>query len=286
MVKLSLGTAQLGMDYGISNEAGRPDGDTARQLLLRAVDAGLDSIDTAPAYGESERTIGQLLPTAGNIRLMTKTLPGSDVPGVVDRFHRSLANLGVESVDALLVHDCAALTDPHSTGFAESLVGLRDEGLVKKLGVSVYDPGDIESARALLPIEVVQLPLNALDQRFLVGGTISALAAGGIEVHVRSIFLQGLLLLEPDRLPPSLAVATPALAAFRDACVREGVSNLEGALGFAAGIDELQSVVVGVNSVPELDECILAARRLPAIDYERLAIDDRAVIDPRGWHTG
>lgn len=285
-ISLSLGTAQLGMHYGVSNSAGRPGPEQAATLLRGAVEAGLYSLDTAPAYGDSEQVIGAALPADAPIRIVTKSLAGGDPDETVRRFHRSLADLGRDSVHGLLVHDVADLQGPRGAELGRRLLALREQGLVGKLGVSVYEPAALDAARRALPVELVQLPLNVLDQRFLADHAIERLAADGVEVHVRSIFLQGLLLMEPSALPLGLARAEPHLHAFRQRCESAGVAPLAGALGFAAGVEGLRSVIVGINSPAELEGCLAATRELPELDYADLAVGDPAIIDPRTWPAG
>lgn len=291
MTELGLGTAQLGLPYGVSNRDGQPSEAEAEAILEAALASGVRVLDTAPAYGEAEALLGRLLPTGAEVGVVTKTPPlGGDEVGAADceavrrSAERSLERLRRDRVDALLVHHGADLTAAGGERLAATMLDLRDAGLTARLGVSVYDRAELVAARERLPLEVVQLPLSALDQRLLRDGTLAELLAAGVEVHLRSVFLQGLLLMEPGELPPALDAAAPPLRALREARERAGLTAVEAALGFAreCGAD---IALVGANSAAELRECAAALRGGGAagIDYAALACEDAEVVDPRRW---
>jgi aryl-alcohol dehydrogenase-like predicted oxidoreductase len=290
MTRLGLGTAQLGLPYGISNAAGQPSEAEAGEIVRLALGNGIETIDTAPAYGGAEALLGRLLP-AGRGRVVTKTEPlresrvtASTCDAVRRSAERSLERLGRERLDGMLVHHGSDLALPGGDKLAACLVELRDAGLVDKIGVSVYDRAELDAAGALLPLEIVQLPLNAFDQRFLRDGTLAELQGKGVEIHVRSVFLQGLLLMDPDGVPAHLGAVRPALRRFRQLGQRHGLDALETA--FAAVRDlPVDVVLAGANSAEELAACV-AAMEAPALgdlSIDELAVDDPAVIDPRRW---
>jgi len=290
MTRLGLGTAQLGLPYGISNAAGQPSEAEAGEIVRLALGNGIETIDTAPAYGGAEALLGRLLP-AGRGRVVTKTEPlresrvtASTCDAVRRSAERSLERLGRERLDGMLVHHGSDLALPGGDKLAACLVELRDAGLVDKIGVSVYDRAELDAAGALLPLEIVQLPLNAFDRRFLRDGTLAELQGKGVEIHVRSVFLQGLLLMDPDGVPAHLGAVRPALRRFRQLGQRHGLDALETA--FAAVRDlPVDVVLAGANSAEELAASV-AAMEAPALgdlSIDELAVDDPAVIDPRRW---
>lgn len=291
MSALGLGTAQLGLPYGISNTGGQPSEDESREIVRRALAGGIETFDTAPAYGEAEALLGRVLPTdRGRVVTKTEPLRGPEVTvagceAVRRSAERSLERLRRDRLDGLLVHHGSDLTLPGASRLAGCLIELRDAGLVDKIGVSAYDRAELEAARAVLPLQIVQLPLNALDQRFLRDGTLAELRDEGTEVHVRSVFLQGLLLMDPDLVPAHLDAARPALRRFRELGRRHGLGPLETALAAVRDLPGVDVVLVGANSEMELGACIAAmdepTPQSPSID--ELAIDDPQVIDPRRW---
>lgn len=292
MSALGLGTAQLGLPYGVSNRSGRPSEAEAAAILECALEGGVLAIDTAPAYGGSEALLGRLLPAGCDARIVTKTPPldGDEVTAaaceaVRESAQRSLERLRRDSLDGLLVHRGSELALSGGERLARCLVELRDAGVARALGASVYTREELDAARELLPLDLVQLPLNVFDQRFLRDGTLEELHTEGVEVHVRSVFLQGLLLMEPEELPAHLAAAELPLRRFHELRRERGLSPIEAALAPVRELAGVDVVLVGANSAPELGECIAAmgARFEPGIDFSELASDDVELIDPRRW---
>jgi aryl-alcohol dehydrogenase-like predicted oxidoreductase len=290
---LGLGTAQLGLSYGVSNRGGRPSEDEAAAILECALGQDIAAIDTAPAYGGAEALLGRLLPAGAAVRIVTKTAPlapgaevtAADCDEVRRSAERSLERLRRDRLDGLLVHHGSELALRGGELLAHCLLELRDAGVARRLGVSVYTREELDAARRLLPLDLVQLPLNALDQRFLRDGTLAELREAGIEVHARSVFLQGLLLIEPEELPAHFAAAEQALRRYHEPRRRLGLTPVEAALGFVRAEAGVDVALVGANSVRELEECSAALRGRSAtgIDYPALASDDPELVDPRRW---
>lgn len=292
MSELGLGTVQLGLPYGVSNRSGQPSEDEAAAILACALNSGIGTIDTAPAYGNAEGVLGRLLPAGATVRIVTKTPPlaGSEVTeeecaAVRRSAERSLERLRRDRLDALLVHHGSELALPGGERLAAALLELRDAGLVRRLGASVYDRAELDAARERLPLDLVQLPLNAFDQRFLRDGTLELLESEGVAVHVRSAFLQGLLLMEPGGLPVHLTAAERPLRRYHEERLRAGLGPIEAALGFVDAAPGVETILVGANSVAELEQCVAALRGGPkaGMDYASLAVEDPDLIDPRRW---
>ncbi|HEX2653027.1 MAG TPA: aldo/keto reductase [Xanthobacteraceae bacterium] len=290
--RFTLGTVQFGYAYGLARtRVGESD---VGETLARAWDYGVDTLDTAPAYGASERIIGAERPAHAAFAMVTKTvalrvakITQSDVDRVVDRARQSAADLRVNRLEAILVHESEDLLSAGSDLLIAGLRRLRAEGLVGRIGVSVYDPHILDTILERHDIDVVQLPLNVLDQRFARSGHIERLAGRGIEVHSRSVFLQGLLLQELDSVPPQFASASNVLARFRTYAASLDMSPLEAAILFAGSVKGVSRLVVGIDSVASLATDLKAmakasVRRRPA-DFSSFAIDDPVIIDPRRW---
>jgi aryl-alcohol dehydrogenase-like predicted oxidoreductase len=284
--KLALGTAQFGTDYGVSNRRGQVPSGEVRAILEDAAARGVDLLDTAAAYGDAEAVLGGLGPVAHSFRVVTKTArlgPGG-VPEVVATAHRSLARLGRNSLDGLFVHAASDLQGLTGDTLWEALRGLKEGGLFRAIGISAYAEDDpLALARRFRP-DLMQLPVSLLDQRLIADGTVAGLAELGVEVHARSIFLQGLVFLDPRRLPASLAHAGPSLAERARMIADAGTTPLAAALHFVLARPEIARVLVGVTSLAEWREIAEAATApAPDLDWTAMALDDPLVLNPVRW---
>lgn len=283
--ELGLGAAQFGLDYGVSNPRGRVPEEEVRLVLDTAAANQIGLVDTAPAYGDSERILGQSWPFPSPFRVVTKTLPVSEgLDRVETRARRSLERMGLSRGHALLIHSAEDLLGSEGQALWDRLQRLKAEGIFQKIGVSCYGSDEpVLLARRYRP-DLIQLPCSLLDQRPSRDGTLRALADLGVEIHLRSIFLQGLLFLDRDRLPPALADAGPRLSRIRRALAEAGADPLQAALAYAQSRPEVAAVIVGVTSAAEL-RAILAASNapIPDLDWAALALDHPLALDPRRW---
>ena len=276
MTQLGLGTVQFGQAYGVSNKRGQVSRDEAARILARAAQAGVDVLDTAANYGEAESVLA-VLDTAP-FRIVTKTISVKDgAPAVVARARASKAAL--PNADTLLVHAAADLED---AALWPALQRLKAEGVFAKIGISVYVADDPVALAARFKPDVMQLPFSLPDQRLLRDGTLARLQGMGVEIHVRSLFLQGLLLMQTP--PDHLKDAAPHLAALRTRLADAGTTPLAAALGFVLARPEIAIGLVGVTSAAELEEILAAAAQpLPALDWQAFALKDERILTPSLW---
>jgi aryl-alcohol dehydrogenase-like predicted oxidoreductase len=285
VARLGLGTAQFGLAYGISNSGGQVPASEARAILAQARDVGMTVLDTAAAYGNAEEVLGSILPPDAPFRVITKTLPlKQGLSAVSARARRSVALSGRRSLDALLVHAAGDLSAADGPDRWREMEQLRDEGLFRRIGISAYVTDDpLALARRYRP-SVMQIPVSLLDQRCIADGTLLELKGLGIEVHARSIFLQGLLLMAPQDVPAKFNQAAPALAGVRARIAEAGSSPLQAAIAFILTQPEIDVAVVGVTRKSELDEIVCAATSAaPALDWRACAVDDPFVLTPSLW---
>jgi aryl-alcohol dehydrogenase-like predicted oxidoreductase len=283
--RIGLGTVQFGMDYGVSNPTGKVSAPEVSAILAAAEAAGIRMLDTAASYGSAEQVLGRALRPGHPFAIVTKTLPLRDgLEQVEIRARQSLEYLGTKPVDAILVHAAQNLAGSDGPRLWKLLQRLRDEGLFRRIGISAYVADrPLELARKYRP-DIVQIPFSILDQRLKQTGELKSLKELGIEIHVRSIFLQGLLLMEPKNLPAKLAHAGAALAATQARIGKAGLTNLAAAIGFVLAQHEVDIAVVGVTRQSELLEILAAAAEpLPAIDWSACAIDDVLALTPSLW---
>ena len=276
MQALVLGTAQFGTGYGVTNAKGRLSDADVESIMRTALERGIDRVDTAAGYGDAQQ---RLRPYAG-ILAVTSKVPGAAPAAIDGAVRAALAELGVASLDACLLHDWHALAPTTQQAAAAALEACRAEGLVAHVGISAYEEADLSSALgAFGQLDIVQVPANALDRRLDRSPSIARLGAQDARIQVRSAFLQGLL------AGPSTAAlaAHPAVSAFRAACAAQGRSPLAVALGHVRALAWASEILVGVTSAAELDEVWAAWQEPATLADPALATDDLTLIDPRTW---
>lgn len=291
-MKLGLGTVQFGLPYGVVHTGGTASQHDLEKVLRIAAARGVDCLDTAPAYGESETRLGRSLGQDRTFRIVTKTAVFDS--GEVSQAHaerlratflESLDNLGRDRVYGLLVHHADDLLKPGGGRLIEAMQALQLEGLVDKIGVSVSGPRHIERVLDLFQPDIVQLPLSALDQRVLQTGHLAALKARGVEIHARSVFLQGLLLMPPQSVPLFFSPLRQVLDDFGSALQARGMTRLHGALAFVHQLEAVDYAVIGVQSSRELEQILDALGELTdeRIDFGPFAVGDEDMILPHRW---
>ena len=280
--RIGLGTAQFGLIYGITNRRGKLRPQEVAAILKCAREAGISFLDTAPAYGTSEKLLGSLS-EALHFSIGTKTPVSLSSPEDVLRgLEHSLKKLSRSSVDVLLVHHSDVLRREDGDAYWQALQRCKAEGLVRKIGISLYDvPETMELLERFSP-EVVQIPLNPLDQRFLRQGVIRSLYQKDIEIHVRSAFLQGTLLTPLEELPSSLP-QEPFLR-WQHFCRHYSWSLLEASLGFILGIPEISKVICGITSEEELRYLFHSAVSLETSLFNPCHEENQFARDPRMWN--
>lgn len=286
-MKLGLGTVQFGLAYGVSNDSGRTAPDEVARILARAAASGIDLLDTAPVYGDSEAALGQA--AAGRFRVVTKTPAfGAGAAPDADRLERtlveSLAKLRLPAVYGLLAHNADDLLGPAGAQMMARMKALQAAGLVDKIGVSVYHAGQIDALLAQCDFDLIQVPFSLLDQRLLHSGHLTRLKQRGVEIHARSVFLQGLLLMAPDALPAFFAPVRAHLQACRDRFDALGASPLEAALAFVRTVGEIDIALCGVTDGAQLQQVCAAANGTLALeDVASFALRDEVFLNPATW---
>lgn len=283
---LALGTVQFGLPYGIANQAGQVTRQEARAMLRLAAANGIDTLDTAIAYGESETCLGEV--GIQDFKLVTKlpAVPDGcvDIGGwVQDQLAASLARLGVSAVYGLLLHRSEQLLDSKGKELYQALQNLKDSGQVQKVGVSIYAPSELEAITKLFRLDLVQAPFNLVDHRLHTTGWLRRLRDDGIEIHTRSVFLQGLLLMPQSTIPLKFAPWSDLWDRWHNWLSNHDVSAVQACLVFPLGFPEIDRVVVGADSASQLAQIIGAANSAPLIDLPDLHCDAEDLINPARW---
>ncbi|MCH7372397.1 MULTISPECIES: aldo/keto reductase [Aeromonas] len=278
-MRLALGTVQFGLDYGISNRAGQVGDDALDDILTLARQLGIDTLDTAQAYGNAESRLGSR--HSADFLLVDKLAPGILASEVAASVDNSLRQLARPRLDGLLLHR----GQDTSPALFERLMDLQRQGKVGKLGVSVYSPDELDLWLSQgNPLQLVQLPANLLDQRFLRSGWLNRLQDMGCEIHVRSLFLQGLLLMQPAMRPAYFQSFAEPLARLDN--WHPHLSPLVKALSLTAALPQVSRFVVGVCHAYELAAIGAAHGHLPQwpdTELAGLACDDPFLINPAMW---
>lgn len=281
---ITLGTAQLGMDYGVTNTHGRPNDAEALAILGVALEGGVSQLDTARAYGDAELRLGEILrrwPGYG-MRVISKLAPLSELPddapraaveGAVDLSVRSSCrDLGRSRIDVILFHRGADMFR-WSGAALERLNEYVTNGTIHEIGVSVYSPEEALRCLGDPRITQLQIPFNLLDQRWLEPEFQRSAARPGLAIHARSVFLQGLLLSEPAHWP-SWAQTAPRLCSDIRRLIRsfqrESAADL--CMAFVRSFPWVTSLVVGVESATQLRELLSFAGTAPLSPAQAAAV--------------
>ncbi|MFG0720631.1 aldo/keto reductase [Pseudomonas sp. GLN_6] len=285
-MRLALGTVQFGMAYGVANQQGQVDHVRAQAIIETARHERIDTLDTAIAYGESESALGRL--NLDGFKLITKLpeLPENcaDVIGwVEEQLTGSLARLNCTTVHGLLLHRPAQLLETQGSKLYRALAEMKAQGLVEKVGISIYEPQELDKIFASMDFDVVQAPFNILDTRLIDSGWLQCLPARGVELHVRSVFMQGLLLMSKTDRPAKFSRWASLWQEWHDWLSNEGLSPVQACLRHALSFKEISRVVVGVDSAVQLQEIISAADgQLPAVRCA-LHSTDPDLLNPSLW---
>lgn len=295
-MKLGIGAAQFGLNYGVSNTEGITPIAEVAKILQQAESLGIELIDTAPAYGDSEAVLGSCIQDRSCFKFMTKTpffdkgvIREQDVAHLRKTFISSLQNLKQSSIYGLLIHHADDLFAIDGQKLWNSMESLKHEGLVRRIGISFYNAEQIDEALKRYAVDLVQVPVNIFDQRLLKSGHLNKLKDRQIEIHARSIFLQGLLLMQPSELPPYLSHAAPCLQKYHDLIRPLNLTALDAALAFVDHLEEIDAYIVGLNHYHQLQDILSHQKKhrdnALDFDYSKLAITDESIINPFLWGT-
>ena len=281
MSRIALGTVQFGLEYGISN-SGKVSFEEVKKILNLAKKNSIDTIDTASGYGNSEKVLG----SAGvhDFKIITKTTPlHSGVDNVLRSFHQSLEDLNVDSVYGLLVHQIDDVKDKRFEVLLKELEKLKQNRLVSKIGFSTYTPSQVDFLLENYDFDLIQVPFNILDTRLLDGGQLQSLKNKKIEIHARSIFLQGLLLISREKRSQFFSKWSDLFEKWDSWLKRNDISGLKAALGFALSENLVDKIVIGVDSNDQLTEVISSSEICTLYFPQNLSTTDERLLNPSLW---
>jgi aryl-alcohol dehydrogenase-like predicted oxidoreductase len=286
VTRIALGTAQFGLNYGIANILGQVDHTSVKKILERALLGKIDTLDTAISYGDSEVNLGK----AGvNDFLVFTKLP--EAPKSIDDINLwafqntndSLKKLNLKCIEGLLLHKPLQLLSQHGEKIYNALLNLKKEGLVRKIGISIYSPNELDLILGKFRFDLIQAPLSLVDQRLVNSGWLKRIHNEGIELHTRSVFLQGLLLMSYADIPSKFKKWDVLWNEWHYWLMSTNSSAVDACLFYPLMFPEISRVIVGVDNLTQLDMVIKSANyKLPS-DLPNLSSNDLQLINPSEW---
>ena len=285
--KIALGTVQFGIDYGI-NSGVKVETDEVSRIINFARNNGINLLDTAQLYGSSEKVLGDSNTQDFNVVTKTRGFDKEDINKSIANFvisdlNQSLRLLKRNSIYALLVHHGEDLLRPGGEMIFNKLQILKNKGLVSKIGVSAYIDNQLINIIDSFDIDIIQLPMNILDRRLIDNGLLNKIYSKGIEIHTRSIFLQGLLLMDPKKRPKMFDKWSSLWKIWDEWLFDNKLSALEATLRYMISLPEISRVLVGVDNKDQLQNIIKALEgNIPTIPKE-LSTNDPDLLNPGNW---
>lgn len=294
---LVLGTAQLGMDYGIANKQGMPDYHTAYDIIEYALKCGIHTFDTAQAYGKSESVLGEILmqlsgkaPIDGRIEIISKINPETDHLNQKQMevgLKKSLDRLKISQLYGFMLHNenCLNLWEK---GLKDILLSFKKKGQIKYIGISVNSPSAALDSLDKPEIDIIQIPSNILDQRFETVGFLKQARKKKKKIYIRSIFLQGLLLMDQDHIPSNMNYTIPVLRKLNQLAHKTGLTRQALSLGYVKTVFNHESIIFGAENLAQLKENIkLWDQTLPDEFIQEIQTAfgrvDKRIIRPYTW---
>jgi aryl-alcohol dehydrogenase-like predicted oxidoreductase len=282
MNKLALGAVQFGLDYGVTNNEGKVQIEEVKSILECAKENSINTLDTAASYGNSEEVLGGV--GVNDFQVITKTIPlKNGIDEVIKRFQQSLTYLNKSSVNGLLIHNINEIEHKNFNTLFKELTELKQQGLVNKIGFSTYTPEQVDFLLNNFDFDLIQVPFNILDNRLIQSGQFKALNNKGIEVHARSVFLQGLLLMSKQSRPSYFKRWGALWKIWHEWLNDNQITALEATIRHAISMPEISKVLVGVDNVDQLKEIVTASPgMLPNIPDEMFT-NDADLLNPSNW---
>ena len=281
MSKLALGTVQFGLDYGILNTTGQAPLEEVKKVLKLAKEHNIDTLDTASSYGNSEEVLGKI--GVNDFKIVTKTISLQlGVDNVLQSFYQSLTDLNTTNVDGLLIHNIEDAKDKQFDILYKELDKLKKDKLINKIGFSTYTPDQVDFLLDNFDFDLIQVPFNVFDTRLIEGNQLNLLNKKDVEIHARSVFLQGILL-NFKYLDSSFSKWTTQFEDYQKMVKNSGLSLLEYALNFALNTQEIDKVLVGVNNEKQLREVFKSVKEQEALSS--YSICDVNLLNPSLWKT-
>ncbi len=286
--KVILGTVQFGLPYGINNQLGQPSQDTVNAILNLAYDNGINLLDTAESYGNAQKVIGNFHRSFPEkvFSVITKLNPKSSFKNIKEQIFNDIIELNVNSLAGLMFHSFNDYID-HLEGFDE-MKELKAIGVIDRIGVSVYNNEEFKFLIDEGIVDLIQLPFNIFDNMNHRGELIKAAKLKGIELHVRSVFLQGLFFMNPDNLNSKLLPLKPYLKYIHDLVNNSETTIEEVCLAYTIGQKDIDMVLMGVETVDQLESNLNVIRKIEISEdfmskINSIKVVEKELLSPVNW---
>lgn len=282
--KLVLGTVQFGINYGINNTSGQVPLDEVCRIINIAFEAGIQTLDTSSAYGESERVLGEALKRSNKPFNIVSKYPKSDI-GVRETFQKSLSLLGIDGLYGYLVHHFDFYQE--NPELFDEMTALKQEGKIQKIGFSLYNTEQLQYLLdRKVKFDILQFPYNIFDKQF--EPYMPQLVAQGVEIHTRSAFLQGLFFKETNTLNEKLKPLKPYLDSLHHYCQERDITVEQLALGYVLANENVKGALIGVDNHEQLEANVKVANAaLTAEDIafiQQIKIKEDWLLNPVNWN--
>lgn len=286
MNRIALGTAQFGLEYGAGKWKKQVNEKIAASIIEHANSIGIDTIDTAAMYGNSEAVLGQAGVTNWKIYTKIPEIP-EDISNIAlwmkAIVKQSIERMNLSMLDGLLLHRPLQLLGKRGDEIYSSLVGLKASGYTKSIGISIYDPRDLDGLLSKYVFDIVQSPYSVIDQRLLTSGWLKELKNMGVTIHVRSIFLKGILLHPTKDLPQYFSAWSSLLDQWQAKLHILNITPLQACLGFALSQPNIDKVIIGVQSKQQIIQVSKIATENISDSFSEICSEDLMLINPHLW---
>lgn len=294
--RLCLGTVQFGLDYGINNKRGKPTKANVFEMLDIAIDRGIRVFDTAVAYGNAEELLGEYIISRGyknKMNIISKLRPNlidescKDPQYIVEEeIKKSMIRMNIDVLDGYLLH---TPTNFYNQGIMEGLSRSKEKGLVKNIGVSIYEYNHAMDVVKSGIVDYIQVPYSIFDQRMENGDFFEQVRKNNVKVFARSAFLQGLITMNSNEIPEYLNHAKRYLKMYDEIIKKYGITRIEGAINFVYNNPNVDFLVFGVDNKQQLMQDIDIVKKISIKDEfiqdikEILSNVEKSIIFPSLW---
>lgn len=290
-MKISLGTVQWGHSYGLTDDSSIVSHAEINSLIELAMKENIYCLDTSQNYGNAEELIGKYvgmkIPSITKMSIQAREVSSNTAENIVkNSINISRNKLNVQTLKGILIHNTDFLYSKYAPKYIDALIKAKNSGLIHKFGFSIYESRDLINVLNLCDPDILQIPLNVFNQEFLTCPMIAKLSYRGCEIHARSIFLQGLLLLKMKSLPDFFKRYQKDLFEWKEFCIQNEISPMEGCISFIKTAKYVDVVILGVNSKKQFQENITAFNQSLRLDYSRFSKRENNLTDPRQWNLG